>query len=347
MIDADALPRLQQFLGTREPLEIEQFKGGYSNLTYLVRAGSQQWVLRRPPVGSTVKTAHDMGREYNTLVRLRQHFDRVPRPIAYCEDDSIIGAPFYVMERVDGIILRNKVPPGVDLNPSVMRRLSENAIDTLVAIHALPVDEPGRAHGYVHRQVTGWTERWNKARTHDVPGHIVDEIAAWLAAHEPADPPASASTTASSGTAPAACLIHNDYKYDNLVVDPQDPTHIKAVLDWEMSTIGDPWMDVGLTLAYWIQADDPAPLQQLGLGLTMLPGNLTRAEVIERYVEKSGRVPVNPTFYHVFGMFKVIGIAQQIYFRYKAGKTNDPRFAALGQAVAIMASAALNTAQKS
>lgn len=310
--------------GCNEPPVIEQFPGGHSNLTYLVRCGERELVLRRPPFGSKVKTAHDMGREHRILSRLWTVYPKAPRALAACDDLSVIGAPFYVMERVRGVILRHqKLPPGMELPPETMRRLSEAAVDGLAELHAVDfaaagLGDLGRPQGYVERQVNGWHERWRNSRTDDIPD--VDRAFSWLAEHLPPE----------SG----AALIHNDYKYDNLVLAP-DLSRIVAVLDWEMTTVGDPLMDLGTSLGYWIDPDDDPGLRMLPAGPTTLPGNLTRAEVAERYAERSGRDVSGILFHYVYGLLKISVIAQQIYYRYKQGLTHDERFAGLIDAVRL------------
>ncbi len=318
-------PKLEAFLKTRPPdlagpLSVEQFPKGYSNLTYLIHVGDRQMVLRRPPFGAKIKTAHDMGREYRILSHICGLYPKVPRPLAYCEDESILGAPFYVMERVTGIILRAQPPSGLELPPTRMRQLSESFIENLVEIHALDyaaagLGDLGKPNGYVARQVEGWTRRYQNARTDDIAE--MDRVALWLTQHMPAE----------SG----ACLIHNDYKYDNLVLDPalQTTWRIKAVLDWEMATLGDPLMDLGSTLGYWVDAGDPAEWQQQSFGVTTLPGNLNREQLLEYYSKRSGRAIEHPVFYHAYGLFKIAVIVQQIYARYKQGVTKDERFSRL------------------
>jgi aminoglycoside phosphotransferase (APT) family kinase protein len=324
------VPYLRRTLEVAEgEVMVEQFPRGHSNLTYLVRLGGREVVLRRPPFGSKVKSAHDMGREFRVLSRLAPVYPRVPRPIAYCEDTSILGAPFYLMERLRGLILRRRPPEGRRLGPEAVRRLGESFVDTLVELHALDyraigLGEFGNPDGFVERQVRGWTQRYQDARTDEIPG--MDEVARWLAAHIPASPPAT--------------VIHNDYKYDNLVLDPRDPTRVIGILDWEMSTIGDPLMDLGTALCYWVQADDPEPLKAARFGPTTLPGSFTRRELAERYAEKSGRKLDHVVFYYCFGLFKTAVVVQQIYYRYQQGLTRDPRFADLGQGVHVLAAQA-------
>jgi aminoglycoside phosphotransferase (APT) family kinase protein len=308
------------------PLVVEQFPAGHSNLTYLLRLGATELVLRRAPFGNQVKTAHDMGREYRVLAGLSTRYPLAPRPLLYCEDPGVLGTPFYVMERRAGVILRKQLPPGVTLDPPTARALSTALIDNLATLHALDprtvgLGDLGKPEGYVARQVTGWTDRYGKARTHDLAA--MDQLGRWLAERQPRE----------SG----ACLIHNDYKYDNLVLDPADLTRIVAVLDWEMATVGDPLMDLGTTLGYWIEAGDPPALRSEALGPTYLPGNLTRQELVERYAQRTGRDVADAAFYYAFGLFKVAVIVQQIYARYVRGSTRDPRFAELHRLVAVLA----------
>lgn len=305
------------------PLAIEQFPSGFSNLTYLLRIGDRELVLRRPPIGAKIKTAHDMGREYRILAHLHPVYAKVPRPLLFCEDETVLGAPFYVMERVKGIILRAQPPRGLDLSPGTLRRLSEVFVDNLAEIHGIDYEAAGLAElgspqGYVSRQVTGWTKRYYNARTDDVPE--VEQTATWLHEHLPPDSARSS-------------LIHNDYKYDNLVLSPGDLTRVVAVLDWEMATIGDPLMDFGTTLGYWVEATDPEEWQQYGFVLTKLPGNFTRNEVLDYYTQRTGREISNPVFYYAYGLLKIAVIVQQIYARYQKGLTKDPRFAQLGALV--------------
>jgi aminoglycoside phosphotransferase (APT) family kinase protein len=328
------IPRLATYLKEHFPgasglLLVEQFPGGSSNLTYLLRLGGREMVLRRPPFGNRVKTAHDMGREYRVLSKLHQVYPVAPRPLAYCPNETILGAPFYIMERRQGIILRRNLPPGLSLDPATVRRLCESLVDNFVDLHRLDYEaaglaDLGRPTGYVQRQVEGWTKRYHDAQTDNLP-HM-DRLAGWLAERMPPE----------SG----AALIHNDYKYDNLMLDPQDPTRIIGVLDWEMCTIGDPLMDLGTTLGYWIEAGDPEALRSFAVGPTTLPGSMTRQELIERYARKAGRDVANMLFYYCFGLFKIAVIVQQIYARYVRGHTQDQRFARLNEWVAVLSDTA-------
>jgi aminoglycoside phosphotransferase (APT) family kinase protein len=305
------------------PLSIEQFPAGFSNLTYLIRAGARQLVLRRPPIGAKIKTAHDMGREFTILSGLHPIYPKVPRPLLFCQDDSVVGAPFYVMERIEGIILRAQPPREIKLTPELMRRLSETFIATLVEIHNVDylragLENLGAPDGYVKRQVEGWIGRYQKSRTDDVPE--IDRLARWLSENMPEDSKPST-------------LIHNDYKYDNIVLAPGDMSKALAVLDWEMATIGDPLMDFGTTLGYWVDADDSSDWQQYAFGITMLPGSFSRTEIVQRYADLSGRDLSNVVFYYVFGLLKIAVIVQQIYFRYRQGLTADERFSRLDRLV--------------
>ena len=311
--------------GDVDDIEITQFRGGHSNLTYLVRAGEKELVLRRPPFGTRVKSAHDMGREFRVLSALAPHWAPAPRPIAACDDLEVIGAPFYLMERIRGLILRKKPPPGFTLDEDNADRLSRTLVDTLAELHridyrAIGLGELGRPEGYIDRQVSGWSDRYRKSQTDEVPA--IEALAEWLADNKP------------PGT--RAALIHNDFKYDNMVLDPGS-LEVRGVLDWEMSTVGDPWMDLGTTLCYWVEAGDGPMLEQLAFGPTMAPGMWSRARLLDRYREVTGDAVDSPLFFYVFGLFKLAVVVQQIYYRYVKGHTRDSRFAGFGQAVALLA----------
>src|SRR5277367_7171500 len=285
-------------------LEVRQFPAGHSNLTYSLHLGAKELVLRRPPFGSKVKSAHDMSREFRVLSKLHSAYEPAPEVLLYCDDDSVIGAPFYVMQPVHGIILRRKFPHGLDFSAEKARRLSESFIENLVRLHrvdysAAGLSNLGKPEGYLERQVRGWTERYHGSRTHDFAE--VERIVEWMKIHMP-----SKSDVA---------LIHNDYKYDNLVLDPHEITKIVGVLDWEMCTIGDPLTDLGTALAYWIDESDPEPLQKIRWGPTTRDGSMTRAQIAQRYAQKTGRDISQLAFYLVFARFKVAVIVQQIYYR--------------------------------
>ena len=310
--------------GAQGPLQVAQFARGYSNLTYLLRLGDQELVLRRPPFGANIKGGHDMGREFRILHGLEGVYPKAPRPLFYSEDAAILGAPFYVMERVRGVILRTQLPPGLTVTPAAMRGIGATLVATLAELHAVDytavgLGDLGRPEGYVERQVRGWSQRYATARTHDLAD--MDRTAVWLAEHLP--------------PAQGAVLIHNDFKLDNLVLDPDDLQQVRAVLDWEMATIGDPLMDLGTTLGYWVEATDLPELQLIGL--SNFPGSLRRREVVAHYAAASGRDVSDVVYYYVFGLFKIAVIAQQIYFRYRQGHTQDRRFAALDTVVAACA----------
>jgi aminoglycoside phosphotransferase (APT) family kinase protein len=314
------LARLQPFLlehfGTGEPLSVEQFPSGHSNLTYLLRMGNREVVLRRPPFGSKVRSAHDMGREYRVLSKLHPAYPVAPKALFYCDDLSILNAPFYLMEPIRGMIVRRDPPPGVPFPPKTAQRLSEEFVDNLARLHrldyaAIGLADLGRPQGYLERQVKGWIERYQNSKTHDLPE--VEPISAWLIEQMPI----------SHETA----LIHNDYKYDNVVLDSGDTTKIVGVLDWEMCTLGDPLADLGTALAYWTDPQDPEDFQEIRSAPTTLPDTLTRAQLVERYAVATGRDPGDMIFYLTFARFKVAVIIQQIYYRFAQGLTQDARFA--------------------
>lgn len=331
-LDASALGAYlkERIAGVRLPLIIEQFPRGHSNLTYCLRAGDRELVLRRPPFGAEkIKAGHNMHREFRILSGAITRFGKVPRPLLYCDDTTVIGAPFYIMERVKGIILRTVPPEGLDLTEDTMRRLSETFIDTLAEIHGIDyraagLEDLARPEGYVKRQIEGWAERYKNSRTDDIPE--IERAIRWLSDNMPKESGAS--------------LIHNDFKYDNMVLDPDDPSRIVAILDWEMATIGDPLMDLGITLGYWIDPDDPEELQTLKQSPTDLKGNLTRSRLASRYAEKTGRDVSHMLFYYVYALFRFAVIAQQIYYRYAKGFTKDERFSNLIVGVNLLGKAA-------
>ncbi|MBD8871139.1 phosphotransferase family protein [Nocardioides sp. MJB4] len=301
--------------------EVRQFPGGASNLTYLLRYPDRDLILRRPPGGRKAKGAHDMGREFRIQSALAPVFALVPRMVGHCEDESVIGSEFYVMEKVEGTILRQDLPPGMDLSPEQVSQLCRNAIDVLIDLHGVDVTTPGLAElgkgsGYVARQVGGWSSRFRAARTEDVGDF--EPVMAWLDEHQPDDV--------------ATCLIHNDFRFDNLVLDSDDPLRVVGVLDWEMATLGDPLMDLGGMAAYWIQADDDETFHLFRRQPTTAPGMWTRAEVVAYYGERTGLTvtPEQWRFYEVFGLFRLAVIAQQIYYRYFHGQTSNPSYAVFG-----------------
>ena len=314
-IDARALDTWlrSQITGLKGAPVITQYTGGVSNWTYRIRYDSHDLILRRPPAGTKARSAHDMGREYRLQKALKPVFPQVPAMIAYCADESVIGAEFYVMERVDGIIPRKNL--GVDLPQADVRTLCLAFLDTLVALHrvdykAAGLESIGKGAGFTRRQVEGWSERYRKARTWNVPP--AKGLMAWLAANTPSHE--------------QICVTHNDFRFDNIVLDANDPTRIVAVLDWELATLGDPWMDLANLLAYWIEPGDDLIARSTRRQPTTLPGMLTRREVVEYYSRQTGFPPVDWKFYEVFGLFRVSVIAQQIYYRYHHRQTTNPAY---------------------
>lgn len=333
-LDADKLAaylskELPQFEG---PLTIEQFPAGHSNLTYCINIGDDQFVLRRPPFGSKVKSAHDMGREYRVLSKLHAAYGPAPEPLVYCEDPDVMGAPFYLMRRIEGVILRKDLPSGLTISPELARSMSESFIDNLADLHALDYEKIGLAdlgkpEGYVERQVSGWTKRYYGSQTDEIAE--VEPVTKWLAENMP--------------TGGTASLIHNDYKFDNVVLAADDLTKIVGVLDWEMATLGDSLMDLGTAISYWIDPDDPDDLQLIRWGPTTEPGCLNRQQLVDHYAKQTGRDTSNMVFYLAFAFFKTAVIAQQIYYRYHQGLTKDERFAFFIEATRILSRAALRT----
>ncbi len=323
---------LNQYLKENAPMvgevkEIGRYTGGYSNLTYSLQTETKEWVLRKPPRGAEIKSAHDMGREFRVLSLLKPHYTKVPTPIVYCESSDIIGSPFYVMEKLSGTILRAGNTPSMHLSAESLNALSAAMVDNLVALHSIDIkttglDQLGKPEGYVMRQVEGWTKRYYAAETDKIDQ--MDSVAAWIKEHLP--------------KGQAASFLHNDYKHDNLILDNNDLTKIEGVLDWEMSTVGDPLMDLGATLAYWFEEGEGDVFKMYNL--TWLKGNYTRKEFVERYAEKSGRDLSDIKFYYVFGLFKNAVIAQQIYQRWKTGNSSDARFGALLPMIRLLAAKA-------
>jgi aminoglycoside phosphotransferase (APT) family kinase protein len=323
--------RLEPYLRARLPrtegsFSWRQFGGGHANLTYLVRFGDSDYVLRRPPLGPIAPSSHDMKREHRVLAALPDIFPLAPRSYLYCEDAGIIGAEFHVMERRRGIVVRGDLPERFRDDPAVARRITEMLIDTLAAFHKADPDAAGlgslgHPEGYAARQLEGWAKRWQAAKDKELPR--VDALIAWLVARIP--PP------------PAVSLLHNDFKLDNMLVGADDPGRPVAVLDWDMCTRGDPLMDLGYLLNLWAQGDDDPEWLQWGAMPTWRPGSLTRAEAVERYARATGFGLEHVDWYHVFGLFKMIVIIQQIYIRYLRGQTKDERFAIFGGRVQAFA----------
>ncbi len=315
-------------------MEITQFSNGFSNLTYQVKLEDTELILRRPPFGA-VKRGHDMGREYKVLSRLQKAFPQSPLALAYTEDLEITGAPFYIMEKISGPILSIKEAKKRKLSPAEYKKVSEQWLQTFVNLHktdyrSVGLEDLGKPDGYVERQVRNWSKQYEAAATKDL--QVAKDLMQWL--HE------------NQTTDYDHCFIHNDYKYDNVVFTDDSWTEIKAVLDWEMCTLGDPLMDLGSSLAYWtMKADGPMVMQGLP-SPTMFEGNLSRTELVQSYAEKSGRDIKYLGFYYAFGLFKLAVIVQQLFFRYKKGLTQDKRFAHLDQSAEFLCLMAWQSVQK-
>jgi aminoglycoside phosphotransferase (APT) family kinase protein len=307
-------------------LTVLQFPHGHSNLTYLIRSGAEEWVLRRPPFGNRVKSAHDMGREYRVLSGVSKVFSPAPRPLVFCEDESVLGAPFYVMERRKGLIVRREWPAELPRDPQLLRQMCGGLIDTLADLHEIDpgdvgLSDFGKPDGYVRRQIEGWTRRYHDAQTAELAE--MEAAAEWLASRIPPESETS--------------LIHNDFKFDNVAFDLMNLAKVGTIFDWEMATIGDPLMDLGTSLGYWVEASEIADLSASFVGPTWLPGALTRKELVERYAERRGLGSCDMRYYHVFGLFKIAVIVQQIYVRFVRGHTQDMRFANLDSCVRQLA----------
>ena len=318
-VDAFLKARLPDLTGVPT---LAQFPGGASNLTYMLSYPGRDLILRRPPAGHKAKSAHDVLREARIMAALKPAYPYVPEIVALGEDQAVIGSDFYVMERLVGVIPRQDLPEGLHLTPEATRQLCLNVVDKLIELHAIDPQASGlsglgKGQGYVRRQVDGWSERWRQALTDDVAP--IPDVTAWL-----------------DRTAPdhevAVRLIHNDFRFDNVVLSPDDPMRVIGVLDWEMATLGDPLMDLGGALAYWVQADDDTAYQMMRRQPTNAPGMLTRAEVIDYYGDKTGLDVGHFDFYEVFGLFRLAVIIQQIYKRFTLGQTINPRFAGFGHA---------------
>jgi aminoglycoside phosphotransferase (APT) family kinase protein len=314
-------------------MEVSQFPGGHSNLTYLVRFGGAELVIRRPPLGPVPPKAHDMAREYRWLAALNHVFPLAPRVYLLCEDLAVIGSVFYVMERRRGLVVRAEEPMPLRDHPEARRRVSEALVDTLADLHSLdvtggPLAALGKPAGFVDRQVRGWSERWNRSKLDELPE--MDALAEWLIGRIPpdADPPA---------------VVHGDFKLDNVLLDPLDLGNLVAVFDWEMSALGDPLVDLGILLAYWEPTAPPAQRDALTT-VTHRPGYYTRHEILDRYAARSGRDVSNIVFYETFALFKIAVVIQQIYYRYTRGQTHDERFANFGERVAYLARHAIGLA---
>jgi aminoglycoside phosphotransferase (APT) family kinase protein len=320
------------------PLTFTLISGGRSNLTYLVRGGGREWVLRRPPLGHVLPTAHDMAREHRVLSALSGTGVPAPRPIALCEDPAVNDMPFYVMEYRPGIVLANELPPGYATTEDERRGISLALVDTLVQLHAVDyravgLEGFGRPDGYLERQVTRWSQQWERSKTSEVAA--ITELIRRLRAALPASPPPT--------------IVHGDYRLGNMALDPEDPRHVVAIFDWEMATLGDPLADLGYTLIYWTEAGDPPQERSVGAAspFTTLPGFLTRAELVAEYAARSGRNVDAIEFYQVLALYKLAVISEGIYARYLQGKTLGEGFAGMTRAAEGLAQRALAIAEAS
>ena len=309
------------------PLAVEQFPGGHSNLTYLLRFGRQEFVMRRPPFGPVPPKAHDMAREYRILDAVHPVFPLAPKPFLLCEDASVIGSVFYLMERRRGLVVRNEEPPELADRPAERRRASAALVDALADLHAVDIEAHGLAAlgkpaGFVERQVRGWGERWHGSQTGELPE--MDVLARWLAERLPRDP-----------TRPT--LVHGDFKLDNVMLDALDVGRVVGVFDWEMAAVGDPLVDLGILLCYWVHTSTAAQRDTSVTSVTHREGWFRREEILERYGARTRLDLSNITFYEVFAVFKLAVVLQQIFYRYSRGQTDDPRFATLGERVAWLA----------
>ena len=318
-LDLDALKQhLEPVLGSKvSGLEIKQFPGGHSNLTYLLTDGDENWVLRRPPFGSKVKSAHDMSREYRILSAIKDVYPYGPAPLHFCDDHSVVGCDFYLMNYIQGLIIRRDYPKNLHLSPDLIRQQLFNFFDVLGELHSVDLaaaglENFGKPEGYVRRQVEGWSRRWADAVTPDTVN--CDITIQWLNDNMPLE-------------SDKASVIHNDYKLDNVIFDAEDPLKVIGVLDWEMATVGDPLMDLGCTLGYWTQINDPDFFRESRTMPSDLEGAPIRAEIIDRFQQQTGLAIDNFPFYFCFGLFRLCVIGQQIYYRYYHGLTKDERFA--------------------
>ena len=317
-------------------LEVRQFPSGASNLTYLLEIGGWEGVLRRPPLGPVPPKAHDMGRESKVLASLNPVYPFAPKPYFFTDDESLIGAPFYVMERKRGTVIDDEFPEGVEPTEEFCRRLSETVVDTLVELHAVDYEKAGlgdlgRPEGFLERQTHGWISRYEKAKTEEIPE--AEPLTEWLAKDIP--------------ESPSPTIVHNDFKLNNLLLDPDDFTEVRAVLDWEMTTVGDPLFDLAVSLSYWVEHDDPKEMREvLPTVVSKSSHFFTREEFIERYAQKSGRDLSDMGWHMVFGYFKLAVILQQIYARWHAGQTKDPRFANFDERVKNLIAHAHDLSQK-
>jgi len=319
--------------GADGSLNVRQFGGGAANLTYLLGYGSHQYVLRRPPLGPVAPTSHDMGREHKVLSVLHQAYPYAPQSYLYCDGPGIIGAPFHVMKRCTGTIVRTRIPDAYAQISDAPQKMSLALVDALADFHAVDYEalglaEIGKPDGFILRQIDGWHHRWEAARAEEVPE--MDNVHTWLLENQP--------------PSPGSTLVHNDFKLDNTMLDPRDPGRVIAVLDWDMCTLGDPFSDLGALLTYWTEPDDSPSMQAAAASFMPVEDDRfwTRAELVSRYAARSGRDVSHVKFYHLLGMYRVIVIVAQIFIRYKRGQTQDQRFASFGELVKNLARSAVD-----
>jgi len=339
--EALQLDNLKQFLlenslikDVKSNIETRRFSGGFSNLTYLLNVEDKEYVLRRPPFGA-VKRGHDMSREYKVLSNLYASFSKIPKVFAFTEDESVLGAPFYIMEKANGIILDYKEAKKRNISANDFKRISNTWLDTFVELHNVDyktagLQDLGKPEGYVERQITNWAKQYEKAKTDNIPQS--EQVIKWLQNKMPKES--------------SNCLIHNDFKYDNVMFKDDSWTEINTVLDWEMCTLGDPLMDLGTSLSYWITEDDLDALKKGLPSPTVFSGNPNRLDIVEMYSQKSGRPINNLVFYYVYGLFKLSVIVQQIYYRYHKGYTTDKRFEHLNKHTQLLFTIAWQSIQK-
>ena len=329
------LPHSAELELTDTPGEVEamQFPGGHANLTYWIRFGGRELVMRRPPLGPVGPGAHDMGREYKVLSVLWRVFDRAPRAFVFCDDPDVIGAPFFVMERREGVVIRTEIPEALRIHSDVERRTSFALVDAMADFHdvdfkAIGLEDLGRPVGFLERQLAGWNKRWELAKDRELADF--DRLLAWLEAHKP--------------KASRATLVHNDLKLDNCQFVASDPDRVSALFDWDMTTLGDPLFDLGTLLGYWSEAQQPGGTTGSN-SIMGEPGFPTRDEVAERYAKRTGIDLASIDWYEAFALWKTAVVVQQIFIRYKRGQTTDARFADMGERVPELLALGLKVAK--
>ncbi|KZS42990.1 aminoglycoside phosphotransferase [Aquimarina aggregata] len=294
---------------------VTQFSGGASNWTYRLKFEQDDIILRRAPLGKKAAGAHDMPREFHLQKKLKPHYQYVPEMLAVCEDESVLGSTFYLMERLEGIILRKNLPKEVNWDEATVQKICYSFWDKMIELHQVDYKKEGleglgKGEGYIERQILGWNKRYANAKTWNVPSG--KKVMKWLEENMPKEE--------------KLCVIHNDFRLDNVVLDPSDPSNVLGVLDWELAAIGDPLMDLGNSLAYWIEDNDTSFAKSMRRQPSNIPGMLTREEIITYYCQKTGREVDDFRFYRVYGLFRLAGIVQQIYYRYSKGYTKNKAF---------------------